>query len=149
MNTFIPDFSPDVRHKDGNSVGDVSHTPALSLESQLRLREFYVYVDNSLKIVNEIHEDLSAIKSIPDGSLNLQKVSERLGKFCIEADSWGFNDLYEVGMGLQIFLLNSGGRIQSDGGDETIDRGLATLSTLLRRCENDFRWRLAMADSHQ
>jgi hypothetical protein len=146
MNTFIPDFSPDARH-DEKGIGDPASASALSLESQLRLREFYEYIDNSRTILNEIREELSSLKSNSDDCLNCQKTSERLARFCTEADSWGFNDLYEVGMGIQIFLLNSGGSIQNGRGIETLNRGLTRLSELLHRCENEYRWRLSIADT--
>jgi hypothetical protein len=148
MDRFTPDFSPDVRNKDENGIENSSANAAvLSLESQLGLRALYEYIDDSQKILNEIQDDLSISRSNPDGSLNWQKASERLGRFCIEADSWGFSDLYEAGLSLQMFLLNSGGRIQSGSDREILDRDLCMLSALLRRCENDYRWRLAVADT--
>jgi hypothetical protein len=146
MHTLIPDSGPDARNEAESGVGNPLHMPALSIESQLTLRELYEYMENSRTILKEIREDLSSLKSDPDGSLNRQKASERLARFCTEADSWGFDELYEVGMGLQMLLLNSGGRIESSG-MEALDRGQAMLLALLERCENDFRRRLALADA--
>jgi hypothetical protein len=147
MYTLIPDSVPDARHETESSADNPLHAPTLSIESQLKLRALYEYTENSRTILKEIQEDLSSLKSDPDGSLHRQKASERLARFCTEADSWGFNDLYEVGMGLQMLLLNSGGRIESGSGMEALDRGQAILLALLQRCENDFRCRLALADT--
>jgi hypothetical protein len=134
------------RHKDNDGFRDIPFGMALSVESQIKVLAVHEYADNSRNILNEIHENLSFIECNPDGPINLQKASEKLGKFCIEADSWGFSSLYEVAQGLQLFLLDSGGRIMNKSFQETIDRGLAMLSALLECCEPDFRRRLAIAD---
>ena len=118
----------------------------LSIESQLKLRELYEYLEISRAILVEIQTDLSLLESNPEDPANLQRASERLESFCIEADSWGFNSLYEIGLGLQMLLINSGNHIQSDAVWDTLNRGLAMLSALLEQCEEDFRWRLAIAD---
>jgi hypothetical protein len=131
-------FGPSLRRKVHSGIGTASE-PALSLESQLKLRELYEFVENSSNILNDIRDELS--------SLNLQRASERLEKLCLEADSWGFNSIYEVGQGLQMLLLNSNGHVPTPNFRETLDRGLATLSGLLDQCENDFRWRLATVDT--
>ena len=77
----------------------------------------------------------------------MRKASALLGQLCIEADSWGFSSLYEVGLGLQMRLLNSGDRMQALSNREPLNRGLKMLSALLEQCETDFRWRLAIADT--
>ena len=131
-------IGPDLRRKVVSGIGTRAE-PTLSMESQLKLRELYVFVENCRTILSEIYEDLS--------SLNLQRASERLEKLCTEADSWGFNSIYEVGQGLQILLLNSNGHAPTNNFREMLDRGLTMLSGLLDQCENDFRWRLATADT--
>jgi hypothetical protein len=118
-----------------------------SVESQLKLLSFREYAVVCNRSLDELREHLSFVESNPEGSANLQKASERLGKVCIEADSWGFNSLYEVAQGLQMFLLNSSKRMKDKGFRETLDLGLAMLSALLERCESDFRWRLAIAET--
>jgi hypothetical protein len=119
----------------------------LSTESQLKLRSLCQYVDFCRQMLDQIQQDLLLYESSPDGSVHLQRASERLGRLCVEADSWGFNAPYEISFGLQMLLLNSGGRVQSNGFWEALQRGLGMLSALLEQCERDFRWRLATADT--
>jgi hypothetical protein len=118
----------------------------LSIESQLKLRELYEYVENCLGVLGEIRKDLSLFESNPEDGTILHKASERLEHFCIESDSWGFNALYQIGLSLQMLLLNAGSRIQDGVFWNALNSGLAMLSALLEQCENDFRWRLATAD---
>ena len=120
---------------DGNPLND----RVLSVESQLKLRRFYEYIDSSRVILSEIYEDFS--------SMNLEKAAGRLEQFCIEADSWGFNSLYEVGLSLQMLFFNSSSRMKDASYMATLDHGLKMLSALLEQCETDFRWRLATADT--
>jgi hypothetical protein len=135
------------RHEENEGISNFPFRADLSIASQLKLLAIHEYVDNSRNILGEIHEYLSFVESNPEGSINLQKASEKLGKFVMEADSWGFSSIYEVAQGLQMFLLNSGGRIKNKAGRESIDNGLAMLSALLERCETDFRWRLAIDET--
>ena len=117
-----------------------------SLESQLQLRSLYQYVDACQKTLNEIRADFYLSQSSPESLDVLQKAAQRLGRFCIDADSWGFSDLYDVASGLQVLLLDSRNRAQSDSFWVVLNRGLGMMSALLEQCENDFRRRLAVAD---
>lgn len=119
----------------------------LSIESQLKLRELYEFIDTSRTALNDIRRDLSFFLSTSGDSCNLQKISARLGHFCTEADNWGFDALYQVGLCLQMALLNCSGRLHEDILWNTLNRALAMLSTLLEQCESDFRRRLAIADT--
>jgi hypothetical protein len=141
-----PDPKSRKRLEIGSRAGFAPPGSTLSIESQLKLRELYEYLEISRAILVEIQTDLSLLESNPEDPVNLQRASERLESFCIEADSWGFNSLYEIGLGLQMLLINSGNHIQSDAVWDTLNRGLAMLSALLEQCEEDFRWRLAIAD---
>jgi hypothetical protein len=118
----------------------------LSIESQLKLRELFVFIDASRAALNDIRRDLSFIPATSGDSCNLQKISAHLGHFSTEADNWGFDALYQVGSRLQVALLNCSDRLQEDILWNTLNRALAMLSALLEECENDFRWRLAIAD---
>jgi hypothetical protein len=141
-----PDPKSRKRLEIGSRVAFAPPGSTLSIESQLKLRELYEYVEISRAILVGIQTDLSLAKSNSEDPTHLQRASERLESFCIEADSWGFNSLYEIGLGLQMLLINSGNQVQSDAFWDTISRGLAMLSALLDQCEMDFRWRLAIAD---
>ena len=121
---------------------------SLSIESQLKLRSLYDYIDFCRSTLDEIERDLLHVEfGAPDASRRLKKVAKKLSRFGVEADSWGFSALYEIALGLQMLLLNSGGRVQSDGIWEALQRGLKMLSALLEQCERDFCWRLATADT--
>ena len=138
------------------TVGKTRETPSrgvfvqpgqiLSIESQLKLRELFEFIDTSRAVLNDIRRDLSLFPSISGDSCNLQTISVQLGHFCTEADNWGFDALYQVGSRLQVALLNCSGRLQEDILWNTLNRALAMLSALLEECESDFRWRLAIAD---
>jgi hypothetical protein len=119
---------------------------ALSIKSQLKLRALYEFVDFCRSTLDEVERDLVHAEFGPAGLIRLRKVSERLGRFGLEADSWGFNSMYEITQGLQMLLLNTGGRVQSPEGWEALQRGLRMLGDLLEHCEPDFRLRLAVAD---
>ena len=118
-----------------------------SVESQLRLRELYVYLETCRTNLKEIRRELSLFESGPDNTKNLEKAAQRLGAFCIEADSWGFSALYEIGLSLQLLLLNSGGNTQRTKLREALNRGLETMSVLIEQCGSDFRRRLTVADT--
>jgi hypothetical protein len=119
----------------------------LSIESQLKLRELYEFIETSRAALNDIRKDLAFFPSGPEDSGSLQKISQRLGRFCTDADSWGFDAMYEIGMRLHELLLNCGSRLREDVFWNTLNRALSMLSALLEQCENDFRWRLAIADA--
>ncbi len=141
-----PDPKSDIRFAIGGKIAHLPPGLMLSVESQLKLKELYQYVDICRTILGEIQADLSLYETNPEDASPLHRAAELLESFCFEADSWGFNSLYEVGLGLQMLLINPGNRVYSDAFWDTIDRGLALLSALLEQCEADFRWRLAIAD---
>ena len=118
----------------------------LSIESQLKLRELYDFIDSSRAALNDIRRDISFFPSSSEESCNLQNISAQLGHFCTEADNWGFDALYQVGLSLQMALFNCDGRFHEDILWNTLNRALAMLSTLLEQCEIDFRRQLAVAD---
>jgi hypothetical protein len=118
-----------------------------SLDSQLRLRTLFEYVEACQKTLNEIRADFYLAQQSSSESLDiLQRTAQRLGRFCVDADSWRFNDLHDVASGLQMLLLDSRNRSQSEQFWRALNRGLGMLSALLDQCENDFRRRLAVAD---
>ena len=142
---IVLDPMPGLRHE---SSGDFGSPPEwlLSVESRVKLRELCGYIDNARAILSEIRASLSMGESSFEVAASLQRASKRLESFYLEADSWGFDALYEVAQGLQMLLLNSASRAQTDELRQTVKRGLAMLSALLEQCERDFCWRLATAD---
>jgi hypothetical protein len=141
------DLTRDMR-SEGDKVcrSTISSGFALSMESQLKLREFYGYQENSRTVLDAIRSELSSLESDPGSQAYLKRVSDRLEEFCLEADSWGFNSLYEIASGLQMLLIDSSSRLHEDPYWRALYKGLALLSSLLDQCESDYRWTLAVAE---
>ena len=144
--------APDTIDGHKSLIAAIQPGVVLSFESQLKLRAIFDYVDACRLTLNGIRVDLSLDEFSPEGllqrnnSMNLQRASEKLESFCVDADSWGFSALYEVALRLQMLLQNSGSRIKSDDFRKLLQRALSLLSSLLEQCERDFCCRLAIAD---
>jgi hypothetical protein len=117
----------------------------LSIESQIRLRAIYDYVDECRTALEDIKTDFSLLEPNPGCTASL-RVSERLQKFCIEADSWGFESLCDISRALQMLVIESRGCMWGDDFRKALNGGLAILAALLEECECEFRLRLAAAD---
>lgn len=141
------DSTPDGGHELESQVSPPIPGPILSIESQLQLRGLYEFVDVCRTTLSNIRMDLSLLESHPGSATYIKRASEHLGNLCIEADSWGFDSLYEVALNLQMLLLESGREEQNDDFRKALKWGLMTLSGLVEKCESDFRWRLAVADT--
>ena len=141
------DSTPDGGHVLESRVPTPPPGPILSIESQLQLRALYEYIDACRMTLSNIRMDLSLLESHPGSSTYIKRASEHLGNLCIEADSWGFDSLYEIALSLQMLLLESENREQDDDFWEAFKQGVMTLSGLVEKCESDFRWRLAVADT--
>jgi len=140
------DLTPDLQHERGYPFAEIQSGVVLSRKSRLTLPGLYRYLDSCRSALDEIEQDL-CLKGKSECSADLGRASERLGRFCVEADSWAFNALYEIAFGLQRLLLSSDGHIQGRDFWEALQRGLAVLVALLDQCERDFLWRLAIADT--
>ena len=114
---------------------------------QLKLKPLYEYLDSCHLTLGQIRSDFSEYYANPANVACLKRAAERLGEFCIDADSWGFDALYEVAQGVQMLLLNSGERSPGENLREALNRGLYLLSALLQRCEGDFQLRLAIGET--
>ena len=141
------DSTPNGGYEPDSRIPTPPPGPILSIESQLQLRALYEYMDACRMTLSTIRMDLSLLESHPGSSSYIKRASEHLGNLCIEADSWGFDSLYEVALSLQMLLLDSGGQEQNDDFREALKRGMMTLAGLVEKCESDFRWRLAIADT--
>jgi len=117
-----------------------------NIEFQLKLKSLYAFLDSCHSVLGEIRRYFFAYESTADISA-LRKAADRLEGFCSEADSWGFEALFEVAKGIQLLLMNSENRTPSQSFNEALTRGLNMLSVLLHQCESDFQWRLAVADT--
>ncbi len=134
------------RHEDGRFAFAPSVAP-LSVESQLKLRALYEYIETCRTAINDIRKNLSLLKMYPECSEYSKKASEQLGRLCMEADSWGFDAFYQISIGMQMLLLDSSHGYQKEAFWNALNRGWSMLWDLLEQCESDFRWRLAIADT--
>lgn len=141
------DSAPSGGHELENRGPTPPPGPVLSIESQLQLRALYEFMDACRVTLSNIRMDLSLLESHPGSATYVKRVSEHLGSLCIEADSWGFDSLYEIALSLQMLLIEFGSQDQDNDFREAIKRGMTTLSGLVEKCENDFRWRLAVDDT--
>ncbi len=82
----------------------------------------------------------------PSNPVILSKAAKRLGRFCQDADSWGFHSLDDVALGLQKLLLESFDRAVSIRLWMVLERGLNLLLDLVDSLEDDFRKGLAVKD---
>jgi hypothetical protein len=118
----------------------------LSIESKIRMKALYDYVDTCRTALDEIRTDFSLLEPNP-GCPASQRASERLQKFSMEADSWQFDSIGEISRALQMLIMESRGREWGDNFWKALNGGLTMLSALLGQCEREFRWRLAVADT--
>ncbi len=118
----------------------------LSLRSQQELKLLGEYVDHCRLMLNDIHTDLIQLRMDPSNPVILSKAAKRLGRFCQDADSWGFHSLDDVALGLQKLLLESFDRAVSIRLWMVLERGLNLLLDLVDSLEDDFRKGLAVKD---
>lgn len=117
----------------------------LSMESQLRLRALYECIDGGRADLDAIRADLSLFDPQTGNLEPLRRAARRLGGFSLEADSWGFDSLYDVASRLQILLMEFGGR-PGVGFWNSVKGALDMMARILDQCESDYRLRLEVAD---
>jgi hypothetical protein len=120
---------------------------ALPFEFQLQLKPLRKYVNECRSVLNDVQINFEHLKMEPDNPSILSGIAKLLGCFCLEADSWGFNSLYDIAQALQKFILENSGRDWNDPSWEAFEKGLGTLSILVERCETDFRCRLVIDET--
>jgi hypothetical protein len=116
-------------------------------EFQRRLKPLYEYLDSCDLTLGQIRNDLSEYKANPASGECLKRAAARLGEFCIDADSWGFDTIYDVAQGVQTLLLDSAEQFPAENLMDALNRGLNLLSVLLQRCEGDFQLKLAVGET--
>jgi hypothetical protein len=138
---------PDKRYEESSGIAYQAQTGlVLTMESQLQLRSLYEYLDGCKAILDQIHADVSFFESHPGALECLQRAAGRLKGFCMDAESWGFDALYEVALRLQTLLLRSSSQVGWDNHRYLLYKGLAMLSSLLGQCENEFRRKQAVSE---
>ena len=119
---------------------------ALSFRSQLQLRAIRDSMDRCLEVLHSVREDSESLEKDPENTAILVTTAKQLGQICLEADSWGYYFLYHVAFALQKALLESGASKGSRHFWEIFQKGLAILSTLVKKCEMEFRAQMAVDD---
>lgn len=126
----------------GESISQQNAVLALDVQ----LRSLLQYIENSRAILNEIETDFSLSQAHSGDSIILQRAAKRLAGFCMDADRWGFDTMYKIAFGLQELIEKSLARAKNNCFWETLNRGISLLSSMVNRCEYDYRQRLAVAD---
>ena len=141
-----PDDSSPVVEK-ASVTGITNSTRHPSLDSQLKLKALYSYIDACDGIIQEMRTDIGLLKGDVADLEILKRVAEKLGKFCLDADGWGFEELYRVAFDMQHQLINldSGKQKWSNRATAILDQKLTMMSKMLRECENDYHKRLAIS----
>jgi|WetSurMetagenome_2_1015567.scaffolds.fasta_scaffold78490_1 hypothetical protein len=112
---------------------------------KLRLRE---YMDKGEKILSDCRADLAPAGSNAVGSGRLKPIADKLGSFCLDSDSWGFDEIYQIVAQLQRVALEilQGLRAWDARTAQLTASGLDLLQRLLRECERDYDRRIAVAN---
>jgi hypothetical protein len=131
------DFSQD--YEGLSSVPDYSGS-ILSFYTQKQLRVLREYTDHCRTVLDEIREDLNGCEMEPGNSAILYETAKKLGRFCMDADSWGFDSLYNIGLALQTMLLKAGEHVRDESWGRSVNNGLAMLSILVEKYETDIDW---------
>jgi hypothetical protein len=119
----------------------------LSFEAQRQQRSLREYIDYCHTVLDEIRQDLNHFEMHSGNPAILSRAAKNLGRFCLDADSWGFNSLYDVALALQTILLKSGKGFWDNPSWEVIKKGLFILSTLVEQCETDIHRRSAVNET--
>ena len=126
-------------HECHSSVSDYSGS-IMSFYTQKQLRVLREYADYCRTALDEIREDLNRCEMDSGDSALLYETAKKLGRFCMDADSWGFDSLYDTGLDLQTILLKSGDQVLDESFWRSINDGLTMLSVLVEKYEADIDW---------
>ena len=142
------DPRPDKRYaSESDAVYQAQHGNGPSFVSQFHLRALYAYLDSCRATLDEIRADLSFNFAADAGARQpLQRAVERLGGFCMDADSWGFDELYKAAIKLQVQLMDFGSQARGDDYWDSLRRGLSLMAVLLDQCDNEYRRRLMISE---
>lgn len=152
MHNHLPEFlcGKRVRQSSRNHVDTAVTTGAsgntFSFESQVQIRSLREYVSQSREILDQIRTGVAGLEKNRENPEILLKITALLGRFHLEANSWGLHDLYDVAFALQKTLLESCGSEKYPSFWNAVYKGLAMMSTLLEQCESDLRRKFEIAD---
>ncbi len=113
------------------------------MDSQLELRAFRESLDEWEAIISDIRSRINDLRKPQRDQQELRRIAGKLGKICLEADAWGFDDLHHIGLRTQQLVSDLRlGTLPWD--DRTLDHlqdALTMLSSILPQCEKEFRRR--------
>lgn len=80
-------------------------------------------------LLHECRTALKEIRDFPPGCVppGIRRASELLGEFCVEADSWGLSELYQLALQLQVLLFDFVDGVRRPDFGIRLDQGLAAL----------------------
>ncbi len=112
------------------------------------LSSLYSFLDKSEEDLSDLQSVLAVLNSDLRKQGILQAPARKLGRLCLDADSWGFDDLHMVARETLFLVLDLDEGVREWSADvaAAAERGLAMLSTILHECESGYRRRLAIAD---
>jgi hypothetical protein len=131
--------------KGSSSRGDVD------MDFQLELRAFRDSLDEWEAIISDIRSDVGDLRALPRDKQKLRRMVAKLGKICLEADAWGFDDLYHIALRTQQIVSDLRlGFLPWD--HRTLDHlldALSMLSSILPHCDKEFRRRQSTSNMLQ
>ncbi len=112
----------------------------VTVEAQLELRTFRDCLDKWERAVSLIRCEIYGLQELPRDQQKLRQVASELGKLCLEADAWGFNELHHIALRTQqlVFDLRTGALPWNSRNVDLVLEGLAVLSGFLPQCEKEF-----------
>ncbi len=118
----------------------------LSAESQTRLRALCGYLDGCAATIQEIRARLAPMQPDAKSRDAVDWSLARLGRICLEADSWGYDELYLVAAGLQRLLMESRNAGWTARLGKVVDRSLSAMSSLVSNWDLEFRRSLELGE---
>jgi chemotaxis protein histidine kinase CheA len=113
------------------------------MDSQLELRVFHDCLDEWEAIISGIRSETNDLRALPGDRQRLRRIAAKLGRICLEADAWGFDDLHHIALRTQQLVcdLRLGALPWEKRTLDYLQDALAMLSSVLPQCEKEFRRR--------
>jgi len=109
------------------------------------LRDF---VRVSESAFSEVRSTVALLAGEVAGNVEVRQIAMRLGQFCADADSWGFDNLLPIASKIHLLVLDLyfGVRTWSEPVAQAIERSVSLLSSLVCDCEITSRHALEITD---
>ncbi len=106
------------------------------------------FVHASEDTLSEVRSTVALLKGNFAGNEAVRQIAVKLGRFCMDADGWGFDNVLRIASAMQLLALDLyfGMRTGSEPVAQAVERGLNLLSSLVCDCENNCRHALEIPD---